>query len=770
MIETQGCAAGRVTILAWRNTGLSTAVLVLGLLLHIADPGILRELQARFFDFLQELKPREYVQLPVRVVDIDDASLQRLGQWPWSRAELAQLVDHLRRLEPAAIALDLLLAEPDRTSPARALEQLPDAPGAVADWLRKLPDHDETFVRALRGARVATGFVLTPSGGGRAPDLKAGWSHAGDEPMRFVPRFGGAVTDLAQIEAAADGNGDLNIITGRDRIVREVPMIAAYGGSLYPSLAAEAMRLAQDAENYVTKASGASGALAFGKKTGISEIKIGDLVIETGASGAITLYDTGVVPQRTVPAWRVMDGSADPRDLRGAIVFVGMSAAGLGDLRPTPLSRAMSGAEIFAQIAEQGMSRSFLRRPDWARGAELLYLAALGALLIFALPRIGAGWGALLTGAAIVAAFASAWYSFAMFGLLFAPVYPTLVTLCVYATSSVISQIDTDAERRRIRSAFGQYLSPVLVEQLARDPRKLRLGGELRHMSFLFSDIRGFTSIAEACKSHPEELTDVVNRFMTRMTDAILKHRGTIDKYIGDCVMAFWNAPLPDADHASRACEAALAMRDELRALNAELASEAKAAEPSMAFHLEAGIGINTGDCIVGNLGSRQRFDYSVLGDAVNLAARLETESKKYGVPIIIGESTERLAGKFAMLELDVITVKGKRDPTRIFALIGNAALAEQPGFQLLQSRHLDLLSAMRSGEWARARELAALCREYEAELAPLYDFYLAKVGRLEGDLAPWAVRRGDGGAGAPSDQAAASAQSSFASLSDQSN
>ncbi|HWI29657.1 MAG TPA: adenylate/guanylate cyclase domain-containing protein [Stellaceae bacterium] len=717
---------------AWRNAGLSTAVLILGLFLYVLDPPILRELQGRFFDVLQELKPREYVPLPVRVVDIDDASLERIGQWPWPRTVLAELVDRLHGLGAAAIAFDLVFAEPDRTSPARELQHLPNAPDAVSAWLSALPDNDASFASAIAEASVATGFVLTPAGGGHAPLLKAGWTEAGDDPDRFIERFRGAVANLPAIEAASAGNGSLNVTTSRAHVVRQVPMIVAYGNTIYPSLPAEALRLARHSDSYDVKASGANGATAFGKKTGISEIRIGDLVTETDPSGAITLYDTGVVPRRALPAWRVLEGRVAPQELRDAIVFVGISASGLGDLRPTPVARAMSGAEIQAQIAEQALTQVFLRRPDWARGAELVYLIALGGLLIFALPRIGAGWGALLAGAAVAGAFASAWYSFAALGLLFSPVYPTIVALCVYTTSSLVSQMDTEAEKNRIRHAFGQYLSPVLVEQLASDPSKLRLGGELRHMTFLFSDIRGFTFIAEQCKSRPEELTEVVNRFMTRMTDAILRHRGTIDKYIGDCIMAFWNAPLSEPDHASRACEAALAMRRELQALNAELAEEAKAAGLPSEFQLEAGIGINTGDCIVGNLGSRQRFDYSVLGDAVNLAARLEGESKNYGVPIIIGETTERLAGTFATLELDIVAVKGKRDATRLFALLGDHAVADDPAFRRLRSRHIEMLTAFRQAEWGRARALAQLCHGESGELAGLYDFYLARIGAGE--------------------------------------
>jgi adenylate cyclase len=251
-------------------------------------------------------------------------------------------------------------------------------------------------------------------------------------------------------------------------------------------------------------------------------------------------------------------------------------------------------------------------------------------------------------------------------------------------------------------------------------------------MSFLFSDIRGFTSVAEKCKSRPDAITDIVNRFTTRMTDAIFHSGGTIDKYMGDCVMAFWNAPVSEKDHARRACEAALAMRRALKQLNEELASAESAVQLAQGerlnVQLEAGIGINTGECIVGNLGSEMHFNYSVIGDAVNLASRLEGESKTYGVPIVIGEETERLVTDLATLELDVVAVKGKREKVRIFTLLGDRAFAAHPDFLAFRARHAEMLAAYRAEAWDDALELIGQCDGFNAELAPLYDFYRARI------------------------------------------
>ena len=720
----------------WLNRGLATLVLVLGLALRLANPSIIGDLQARYFDFLQQMKPRAYVPVPVRMVDIDDASLARLGQWPWPRTLLAGLIDRLDKDGAAAIGLDIILAEPDRTSPGRVLQNRAGMPSDVTHWLSGLRDNDQVLADTIKGKPVVAGFALTSGDGGRAPELHAGWVTAGDDPAEFVPFYSGAVASLPGIEAAAAGDASLNLVSDKDQIVHRVPLIVRYQDKLYPSLSAEALRVAQGASTYIVKASGASGVTSFGKATGIVSVKIGNFNAETDSSGALWLYDTGHVAQRIIPAWQVMDGSAPAEDLRGAIVLVGAGAAGLGDIKATPLSLSVPGTEVDVQVIEQMLLQNFLRRPDWAAGAELLYLFLLGICLILGLPRFGAARGAVFTAVVFAAVFASSWYAFAQLQLLFDPVYPSIVALCIYLTSSLITQLQTETEKRRVRNAFGHYLPASLIEELVSDPSKLRLGGEQRNMTFLFTDIRGFTSVVEQCKSRPEAITDIINRFTTLMTEAIFKTGGTIDKYMGDCVMAFWNAPVSEEDHARRACEAALAMRQALEKLNDDLASEASAIRlaegRNLNVRLDAGIGINTGNCIVGNLGSENHFNYSVIGDAVNLASRLEGLSKNYGVPIVIGEETENLAPGFATIELDIVAVKGKQEEVRIYTILGGSELAGDPGFNDFRAQHAAMLTAYRAGEWKKAREFMASCQKFHPELAPLYALYQERISSRE--------------------------------------
>jgi adenylate cyclase len=303
-------------------------------------------------------------------------------------------------------------------------------------------------------------------------------------------------------------------------------------------------------------------------------------------------------------------------------------------------------------------------------------------------------------------------------------------TTAIYLTLIFSSFVREQAQRRQIRSAFGQYLSPALVEQLAQSPEKLQLGGEEREMTIMFSDVRGFTTISESYKSDPQGLTALMNRFLTPLTNAILARKGTIDKYMGDAIMAFWNAPLDDREHQVNACEAALDMLEQIDVLNKERAIEAENGGHRY-IPINVGVGLNTGTCVVGNMGSNLRFDYSVLGDSVNLASRLEGQSKEYGFPIIVGSRTAlAVKDKFAILELDFITVKGKSEPEVIYAIAGREDVAQSGRFQILRNLTIEMLACYRSRDWEGA--LAAIERGRRNDdvrtLALLYSLYEARI------------------------------------------
>ena len=703
------------------------AALLLALVLRAAEPAPVQELQLRVFDRFQRLAPRPYTEVPVRIVDLDDASLARVGQWPWPRTEVASLVHRLFEMGAAVVVFDAVFAEPDRTSPRHLLEGL-DATALDARLraqIESLPDHDAVLADAFAEGRVVTGFVFTDAAGGHAPRATAGFNYGGDPFANLVPRAG-TVVNLPGLEAAAAGNGSFTVDPDVDGIHRRIPLLFAYDGALYPSLATEAVRVATDGRAYSVKTAGASGERSFGQNTGITQLRIGqDITVPTTSRGEIWAWYTRPVPERSVPAWTVLDGSADAKRIDGHIVLVGTSASGLRDVGATPLDPVSAGVTVHATVIEQILLGQYLERPDWATGAELVYLAALGALLAIGIPYVGALGTAALGGIAVAAAAALSWWAYRSWHWLLDPVYPCLAALAVYLVGSLQNYLRSEAQRRRVRSAFSRYLAPSLVDELAAHPEKLRLGGEMRDMTLLFCDLRGFTSISE--QLDPQTLTQVLNRFLTPMTDVILSRRGCIDKYMGDCVMAFWNAPLDDPEHPRHACEAALAMTAALAELNAQLAAGDGARPlPSLAM----GVGINTGACCVGNMGSDQRFDYSVIGDEVNLASRLEGQSRRYGVTIVVAEQTRARAPEFAYLELDAIRVKGKQQPVRIHALLGDERLAASASFQKLRDAQQALLAAYRAQRWDEADAAIAACRALGAEhaLDALYRLYAERV------------------------------------------
>jgi len=381
----------------------------------------------------------------------------------------------------------------------------------------------------------------------------------------------------------------------------------------------------------------------------------------------------------------------------------------------------------------------FLERPDYALALEELIIFTLGLMLAFVLPRVSASASAAIGFLTIGLILIGGWAAFRYGNLLLDPSYPVLVLGCLTAIITFYTYHSAEAQRSQIRHAFGQYLAPALVEQLAQAPERLVLGGEEREMTILFSDVRGFTAISELYKDDPQGLTSLMHRLLTPLTNAIVGQEGTIDKYIGDAVMGFWNAPLAVPQHELKACAAALDMIDRLAVLNRERQEEANAAgQPFLPFRI--GIGINTGRCLVGNLGSDLRFNYSVLGDPVNVASRLEGQTKLYGIPIIIGSRTgEKAKEKFAVLEIDLVTVKGKTESETIYTLLGPEELANDIRFQELRKLWSTMIYCYRSRDWEGALEAIELCRsaEHNFGLGMLFDLYRTRIQAFQTSAPP---------------------------------
>ncbi|MHA1537553.1 MAG: CHASE2 domain-containing protein [Alphaproteobacteria bacterium] len=705
------------------------AMLVLALALRVYDPWPVKQLRLLVFDSFQRLAPRQFDagKSPVRIVAIDEASLKRLGQWPWPRTLLATLVDRLGQAGAAAIVFDVIFAEADGSSPENAIKRWPAGPalGELRKAAAALPSHDTLFAAALARTPSVTAFVLGRSANDTRPRLAAGLAFAGADPRAVLPGFAGAVSSLPLLETAARGNGSISFTPDRDLIIRRVPLFSRLGKRIYPSLSAEALRVAQGARGYIVKSVGASGEVGSGP--GIVAVKIGRLTAPTDRRGRIVMYYRPMAPQLYIPAWRVLAGQAGRAEIAGRIVFIGATAAGLRDLRATTLQAGVPGVEIHAQLIEQIVTGAFLRRPDFIAGIELVFVLVAGLGVLLLLPRIGAAWSSALGVAAILGAMIVSWLAYANAGWLLDPVYPSIAVVLTLLTGTTAVYLRSEAERRQVRNAFSRYMSPELVRQLAGNPGRLTLGGENREMSLLFCDIRGFTGISEGF-ADAGELTAFINRFLTPMTGVILRHRGTIDKYMGDCIMAFWNAPLDDPDHAVHACRSALEMIEALATLNAEWAREAKRADKEFA-PVRVGIGLNTGIACVGNLGSEQRFDYSVIGDEVNLASRLEGQSKTYRFDIIVGEKTRAAAPGFAMIEIDLIRVLGRTGTARIYALVGDETDAASDAFVQLAEANSAFLAAYRGRQWKDAQALAKACLGLGGpRLAGLYGMFAERI------------------------------------------
>ena len=708
----------RISWLFGRNTAqraplaIAFLVLVNALFLRAADPEALSRLRDLAFDSFQRIEPRQYSpETPVRIIDIDEAALAAYGQWPWPRTILAELVNKLTEKGVAAIAFDAIFAESDRSSLSGMVREL----GAFTDpeTVRKISaavqDSDKVFAGAIAVSKVVTGFGFDLNGETNPPRRFFGVAFAGDDPSRFLPQQARTIETLPLLVAGAKGNGSVN--TGHESaVIRRVPMMFRLAGQegLFPALSIEAVRVAQGAGTYFIKSSGASSELSFGQSTGIVSIKTGDLAVPTDGRGQVTLFDTGHVPQRFISALAVLRDKVPPAELEGRVVFIGTSAIGLKDLRNTPIQDTVPGVEVHAQLAEQMIEQQFLARPDYATGLEFLYLAAIGLLLVWLLPRLSAGRMAIVAVVFIGIGVLVPWIAYSEYRLLFDPIYPPATLAAIYVSGSALAFMSAERERREIRGAFSHYLSPDVVEQIARNPDLLQLGGEMREITVMFTDIRGFTTISE--QFDPPGLTRFMNRFLTPMTDLILGSKGTIDKYMGDAIMAFWNAPLAVEGHAAYACRTALAMQQRLRTLDGEWKAEA-VREGRDHMPVVIGIGLNTGGASVGNFGSTQRFTYSCLGDEVNLASRLEGQCKTYVVDTIIGSNTAAQASDFAMIELDLIIVKGKTEPERIFALLGDAQVAKLPSHLALAECQAAFLARYRAGNFGEALGMLEACQ-----------------------------------------------------------
>ncbi|HLG80645.1 MAG TPA: adenylate/guanylate cyclase domain-containing protein [Bradyrhizobium sp.] len=699
--------------------------------LRLVDPGPLEELRVRTFDTFQRIDPRVKTARPVTIVDIDEKSLAKLGQWPWPRTQLADLIINLTNLGAVTISFDAVFSEADRLNPDVAAKSMRYLDEVMRAKLRDLPSNDQVMADAIRRSRVVLGETgLTEKQEQLDKDLPVtGFASLGDDIDPFLPEFAGLLRNIPVIEKSAAGRGVLTILPEHDGIIRRVPMVLRAQGTMMASLSLEILRVV----------TGTPTVLIRSDKAGIKSIKLRQLEVPTDRNGQFWVHFAHHDPSIYVSAIDVLDGSVPLDKIKGKLILIGTSAVGLHDVKTTPVSAAMPGVEVHAQVLESLLTGSAVSQPNYAIALEFFAAMILGLLVIAFAPGFGPVTlvlvGALLAGIMI----GTSWYFYQHYRLLLDFTYPLLSTTAIYLTLIFSSFVREQAQRRQIRSAFNQYLSPALVEQLAQSPEKLVLGGEEREMTILFSDVRGFTSISESYKHDPQGLTRLMNRFLTPLTNAILARKGYIDKYMGDAIMAFWNAPLDDARHELNACEAAIDMLECIEELNRVREQEAKDGGHAY-IPIHVGIGLNTGVGVVGNMGSDLKFNYSVLGDAVNLASRLEGQTKEYGFPIIVGSRTALAAkDRFAILELDFIMVKGKKEPEVIYAVCGREDVANSENFQRLRNLTIEMLACYRNRDWDGALEAIARGRKSDEvhALGYLFNLYEARIGNYKKNPPP---------------------------------
>jgi adenylate cyclase len=777
---------------AWWRLDISTiialSVLILGMTARVLDMPWVELVRVKTFDLYQIMAPRETDgKSVVGIVDIDEKSLAEIGQWPWSRTTIADLLNRLADAKASVVGFDAIFAEYDRTSPHQIATTIRGADEETLSKLKALPKNEDVMAAAMRRIATVVGQAGVntelPEGGLTASFPSSVKGSKGGDPKPFLHPYVAYMGNVPELEKAARGHGFFTIGNEPDGLVRRVPLVTRIGKDVRPALTVEMLRAAFGGKIIFTKQN----------QAGLTHISLqtpqGAFDIPVDGKGRIWVHfakpDSYNTPNNTgrlyVSAGDIIKGRVPKEKLAGRIFLVGTSAVGLLDIRATPIAGRLPGVEVHANILETILSSAnrkaaaqqkiiddtvaeakeqklklkpqeifarakpkldaltdeefYLRYSNFANSIELALILGAGIFMIVFIPRLGpmltltsiVFGGAILLGAS--------WYLYLEELILLDISYPGMVTIALYSVLTFANYTREAAEKRQVRSAFGQYLSPALVEQLAENPDQLTLGGETKEMTFLFCDVRGFTTISEQFKENPQDLTVLINRLLTPLTESILAHEGTIDKYMGDCIMAFWNAPMSDDLHMRHSCEAALDMMVELEALNAERRQEAED-EGGEFMQINVGIGINTGECVVGNMGSQQRFDYSVLGDAVNTAARLEGQSKNYGVTIIIGPDTaESVKDEFATLEIDLITVKGKTEAVAIYALLGGPDRGNLPEFKALKEKHDQFTAAYRAQDWDKAETIMAECAKMaDGELDELYEGFTDRINEFRAD------------------------------------
>jgi len=678
---------------AARPAGLVLLLLVAAL--YLLGNTLLDGIELKTYDMRLKAHPATG-DTAVVIAAIDEQSLAALGRWPWSRSTLAQIVERLDTLGARVIVFDVFFTEPENRAALEGIERLEREQGLnptaspYARVKRELST-DQALARAIeKSGKVVLPMVflmsadearrLNPADATRQLGLLESQAvkiirQRGPDSFGFpMPQTAGLLANLPALTRAAHASGHINTFPDQDGSVRWAPLVMRYQQYFFPSADVQAARL------YL----GEAALILHTGSDGIHGLQLGERFIPTDESGrALIRYrgKSGSFPTFSIA--ELLAGRVDAGRVRGKIVLIGTTAVGIGDVRVTPVGEVFPGVEIHANTIQNLLDDDFIVRPGWMLAFDMIAMLVLGGLLAWLLPRLG-----LLSSAFVTFGLAGAYLTAAVLEFRWQlvwlnVVYPLLLLTLLFISTTLIHYFGAERERRGIKRAFQHYVAPAVVERILDNPGQLGLGGEKRELTVLFCDIRGFTTIAE--RLAPERLVPLLNDYLTRMTEQVFRHEGLLDKYIGDAVLAVYGAPIARPDHAVLACRTALDMVRAARALQTEWLAQGLPA-------LDLGVGINTGPMVVGNMGSKNRFDYTVVGDAVNLGSRIEALNKQYGTHILVSEFTWRqVKDEFLyMREVDMTTVRGRSEPVRLYELL----LPEQ-------YPHMDWLQ-----EYARARDL----------------------------------------------------------------
>jgi adenylate cyclase len=636
-------------------TALITLILMLSI--RVADPTFVESVRLRYFDQLITSKEATVSQ-QIQVVNIDDETIRQKGQFPFPRGQYSQLITDLYSRGAGLVVFNIYMPERDRFGEDSRLAQ------TFTQFPVVLP-------------HTATSDSIT----NKFAPFRPGVSVIGGENAGV--NYGNIEPNIKDFNSTAAGIGIVNTLPEIDGVTRRVPMVVQSNGNLWPSISLETLRVASGDPSFQVKVNeGAIEAVRIPKFGKITTDELGRIWVDW--SSKPTQHSASQLP----------------KDFGGAIVIVGLTAKGLTNPVASPIG-AIYPHHLQAAVLDTVISGTNISRPDYANGLELLDTILFCLVALF-FTRYKHGY--IATAVIAVGTYIASVQLFGRFGHLYDVTFPILTILLVYAHGYTVKFLSELKQKLQIKKQFGTYLSPALVEKLQRNPELLKLGGESRELSIMFTDVRGFTTISEHYGEDVQGLTQIMNRYMTAMTAKILENNGTLDKYIGDAQMAFWNAPVDDEYHAKHAVKTALEMMGSLDAFNEEIAKEGVPA-------FGMGLGINTGTVVVGNMGSDQRFDYTCLGDSVNLASRLEGQSKPYGVKIVLGERTaDLIKDEYPVVELDCIAVKGKTKGVKIFTLA--------PPNEL----HDTWLDLYYRGQWGKAHFLIPQLKNVTPELSQYYD------------------------------------------------